>query len=136
MAGRPSELFDVAMADKQFAFEAYEFLHHALAYTQRMLGHCAETVPPGGEAQPQHVSGQELLEGVRRFAIEQFGMMASVVFHEWGLRGTGDFGVMVFRLIDAGLWHKSPTDSIDDFVDLYDFEEEFVHRFRIELEAA
>ena len=136
MSGRRSDLIDLARADERYAVEAYEFLCHSLAYTQRMLGKRRPSGAEGAESKDQgyHVTGQDLLEGVRRFALEQFGMMSCVVFRLWGVRSTGDFGRMVYNLIDAGLWHKSPTDRLEDFERLYDFEQAFVHDYRIDCE--
>ncbi|QDU61166.1 hypothetical protein Pan216_20200 [Planctomycetes bacterium Pan216] len=134
MSGRRSELVDIAQQDDRYAVEAYEFLCHALAYTQRMLGKVSR--PAGEAAEPEtqsnHVSGQQLLEGVRHYALEQFGMMAPVVFRLWGIQNTRDFGAMVYTLIEAGHWHKSDDDRLEDFDDLYDFDEVFVREYKIE----
>lgn len=126
------ELEEVARQDFRYAFEAYEFLCHALAYTQKTLGRLSDTDADEDGTNPScHVSGQELLMGIRDFAAEQFGMMSATVFRTWGIRGTGDFGQMVYNLIDAGLWHCSDDDSIEDFHDLYDFDEVFVREYEI-----
>lgn len=130
MGNASSELIKVALTDERYAVEAYEFLTHALTYTQKLLGR----TPPKDAKEPvegMHVSGPELLEGIRQFGLQQFGMMAYVVFRMWGVRHTSDFGAMVYRLIDAGLWHKSPGDRLEDFDDLYDFEREFVRNFEM-----
>lgn len=134
MSGSRSELVEVASTDERYAFEAYEFLCHALAFTQEQAGRPAVPNSEHGEAGVHHVTGQELLEGIRQFGIEQFGMMTPVVFRTWGVHATDDFGAMVYRLIDAGLWHKSPTDRLEDFEGLYDFDKVFVDDFRIEWE--
>lgn len=132
MSGTRSELAEIASTDEKYALEAYEFLCHALAHTQEMLGREPAIDPKTGEPRIRHVTGQELLEGIREFALVQFGMMAGVVFRLWGVRSTGDFGAMVYRLIDAGLWHKSPTDRLEDFEDLYDFDKAFVQEYKLE----
>lgn len=135
MSGSRSDLVDLARTDTRYALEAYEFLCHALAYTQKSEGkgrRPAKAPEAEGEIVGHHVTGQQLLEGVRRFASDQFGMMAPVVFKLWGVHTTADFGAMVYKLIDAGLWHKSPTDNIGDFTGLYDFEDAFVRDFKIE----
>ena len=134
--GHNSELLELARSDDRFACEAYEFLGFALAYTQKQLG---KAPLPSGEKgehdmKTYHVTGQQLLEGIREFALQQFGMMAPVVFRLWGVQRTSDFGEMVYRLIDAGLWHKSPDDRLGDFEDLYDFDEVFVRDFKFDEE--
>lgn len=135
MHDRRNALVEVSRTDDRFALEAYEFLCHALAYTHQMLGIAESTSSDKGleERAICHVSGQQLLEGVRRFALDQFGMMAYTVFRLWGLHSTSDIGEMVFRLIDAGLWRKSDGDRREDFDGLYDFAHEFVSQYRIVL---
>ena len=72
-----------------------------------------------------HVTGQELCQGIRRLGLDQFGLMTPVAFRCWGLKGTVDFGNMVYRMIESGLWHKSDSDSLDDFKDQFDFDQAF-----------
>ena len=130
MSTRRADLMELARADERYALEAYEFLCHALAFTQKTLG--KTRAAKGADDQACHVRGQDLLDGIRQFAIEQFGMMACVVFRVWGVESTSDFGKMVYTLIDAGLWHKSPEDRLEDFDDYYDFEKVFIKNYRIE----
>lgn len=129
-----AELVEIASTDERYAFEAYEFLCHALAYTQEMMERPAAVDPESGDAVIHHVTGRELLEGVRLFGLEQFGMMAGVVFKLWGIQSTSDFGAMVYRLIDAGLWHKSATDRLEDFDNVYNFEQVFVREYKLQWE--
>lgn len=133
MPDKRRELLDIATNDSKYAFEAYEFLHQALAFTQQRLNRVADE--SNQSAPPPHVSGQELLLGIRDFAKDQFGMMAATVFRIWGITQTDDFGAMVYRLIDAGVWKRSDSDSIDDFHALFDFDEAFVHNFKMELDT-
>lgn len=77
------------------------------------------------EENSRHVSGQQLCEGLRMYAIEQWGMMAGTVLQRWNLRGTIDFGRIVFALVDGGLMHKTERDRLDDFRDIYDFDRAF-----------
>src|SRR5262245_40509624 len=78
---------------------AYDFVFSALRRTQQRLGRSQAHGPDDERA---HISGQELLEGIREFALERFGLMARTVFHCWGVHGTDDFGRMVFELIERG----------------------------------
>jgi uncharacterized repeat protein (TIGR04138 family) len=73
----------------------------------------------------RHVSGQELLGGIRQFALEQFGPMAQTVFEDWGVRNCQDFGEIVFNMVEIGLLAKRDTDSREDFLAGYDFQEAF-----------
>ena len=83
----------------------------------------------------RHVGGKELLQGIAELAAEQFGPMAPTVFIRWGVRETGDFGEIVFNLIDAGLLSRRPQDSRLDFAGAYDFENEFREKFMERLDA-
>jgi uncharacterized repeat protein (TIGR04138 family) len=83
-----------------------------------------DVVSPRGRHN-QHVTGQELLEGVRRYSIEQFGCLARPVLESWGIRRTDDFGEMVFNLVNQDLMGKQESDSKEDFHEVYDFAEVF-----------
>ena len=91
----------------------------ALDYTMSRLGRDALT------GEERHVGGRELLGGIQEYAADQFGPMAALVFDRWGVRRSGDFGEIVFNLIDAELLSRRPTDSRLDFVDGLDFRETF-----------
>lgn len=108
----------VLARDGRYHRDAYAFVREALDYTQKRIGRAN-----GGKL--RHVTGQELLEGIREFALEQFGPMALTVFEEWGIRRCSDFGEIVFNLIEAGVLSKTEKDSRADFAEGYDFEEAF-----------
>jgi len=101
--------------DNRYKPDSYEFLMQALQFTQEKL------------AKDGHLTGRELLEGIRKFALEQYGPMAKVVLAHWGITKTGDFGNIVFNMIDKKLLSKTETDSIEDFKDVFDFEVAFKH---------
>ena len=63
----------------------------------------------------QHVSGQQVLEGLRLHALEQYGPMALTVLNTWGIHQSIDVGNIVYNLIAAGFFGKSDNDSLDDF---------------------
>jgi uncharacterized repeat protein (TIGR04138 family) len=74
---------------------------------------------------PRHVSGQELLAGIREFALAEFGPMAKTVLNSWGITRTEDFGEIVFNMVEIGLLGRTDKDSREDFANGYDFEEAF-----------
>lgn len=112
---RPEDLLrDLVARDPRYRPDAYRFVFEALDYTLKSLGRKAG-----------HVSGRELLEGIRDCALEQFGGLAGLVFDQWGVRATQDFGEMVFNLVEAGLMGKTETDSREDFRNVYDFRDVF-----------
>jgi len=127
--------------DDRYAFDAYVFVFEALNYAQKKLGmgrDCpSEPAASCGEededAPERHVTGQELCEAIRLFAVEQYGYMAKTVLGSWGVRRTGDFGEIVFNLIRIGQMRKTPTDCREDFEDVYDFDVAFRKEFRIRI---
>ncbi len=78
----------------------------------------------------RHVTGQELCEAVRRFALEQYGYMARMVLANWGIHATADVGELVFNLIRIRQMRKTPHDRREDFHDVYDFKTAFQEDFR------
>lgn len=125
------KLDEIVRRDPRYALEAYEFVGDALEHTQRLLGR----VPPkeGAGERDVHVSGAQLLEGVRDLALREFGLMARTVFRAWGINHTADVGEIVFNLIDAKLMKKTAEDSLDDFRDVYDLDQVLVRDYRIEV---
>ena len=77
----------------------------------------------------RHVTGPELLDGVRQHALKEFGPMVITVFDSWGIQSCEDIGHMVFNLIGVGVFGKTEEDSIKDFKNVYDFKEAFVRPF-------
>jgi uncharacterized repeat protein (TIGR04138 family) len=118
----------VRRRDRRFSRHAYYFVLDALDYTMTHLGREQLT------GEERHVGGRELLAGIKEYASEQYGPMAALVFERWGIRRSGDFGEIVFNLIDAELLSRRPTDSRLDFVDGIDFRETFAQKHRESLE--
>jgi uncharacterized repeat protein (TIGR04138 family) len=132
-----SELAEVVRKDPRYAYEAYEFVFEALKHTQKLLGR--QPVESGAESasapeQHQHVTGPELLQGVRDLALQEFGLMARTVFRLWGIHKTDDFGEIVFNLVESDLMKRTSDDSRADFRDVYDLDQALVKDFRIQLD--
>jgi uncharacterized repeat protein (TIGR04138 family) len=104
--------------DSRYTRDAYLFVREALDYTQKVVG--KET-----RGAIRHVSGQELLDGIRRFALNQFGPMVVTVFEEWGVHNCRDFGEIVFNMVESSLLAKTEKDTRTDFQNGYDFTEAF-----------
>jgi len=122
--------------DTRYHFDAYVFVFEALRHAQEKLGMGTEfideeTVDP--DEPERHVSGQELCEAMRVYAHEQYGYMAKSVLNHWGICSTGDFGEIVFNLIEIEQMRKTPQDRREDFEDVYDFDEGFQDNFRFSL---
>ncbi len=101
---------EIRSKDNRYNPDAYEFVMQSLWFTQKKL------------KQAGHVNGRQLLEGIRKLAIQQYGPLAKTVFGHWGVKTTNDFGEIVFNMIDAGLMRKTETDKKADFDNVYDFD--------------
>jgi uncharacterized repeat protein (TIGR04138 family) len=117
-------VLEIRRRDRRYARNAYYFVLDALDHTMVVLGRQAKS------GEERHVGGRELLDGIKEIAATEFGPMAPEVFRQWGIRETGDFGEIVFNLIDGGLLSRRPQDSRLDFADGFDFEETFAAKFR------
>jgi len=118
----------LADSDGRYDVQALHFLFEALAYSQELFSKDTDSE----EEEARHVTGQELCEGIRLLALEQFGFMAKAVFEGWGIYRTADFGEMVYLLIQNKLMAKRDSDSIEDFHGVYDFETAFEDAFESE----
>lgn len=103
----------------QYKLEAYHFLLAALHHTVAKF------------TKPRHVSGEELLCGIRDYALEQYGPLARTVLNYWGIHETLDFGKIVFALVEAGILRKQSEDKLDDFDKVFDFKEAFDKGYKI-----
>ncbi len=112
----------ICARDRRYAPEAYLFLHDGLMRTLQQIQE--------KETKPRQITGAELSDGLRTYALEQFGPMTLTVLDRWGIRTTRDFGEIVFALLAAGLLGKTAEDKIEDFDTLYDFDQAFRAPFR------
>ena len=111
-------LEQILAKDPRFSRDAYLFVRDALDFTQKLIG-------KESRGTIRHVSGQELLDGLRQFALQQFGPMAVTVFEEWGVCNSRDFGEIVFNMVEIDLLAKTENDNRDDFNHGYDFTDAF-----------
>ena len=124
-------LDQILATDSRFHRDAYLFMREALDFTQKIVGR--ENL-----GKVRHVTGQELLGGLRQYALQQFGPMAVTVFEEWGIRNCKDFGEIVFNMVEIGLLARTEKDTRDDFQNGYDFTDAFrkpfwpEHKFKME----
>lgn len=116
--------------------EAYRFVDQALRHTQRQLRRIPEAPDVEFDEESAHISGIELLEGIRDLALREFGLMTIPVFRQWGVRTTDDFGRIVFDFIEKGAMRKTDRDQLSDFSGVYDFEEVFDRAYSIDLSRA
>ena len=128
--------------DRRYKVDAYIFVFEALNYAQKVLGMGAQRSPEEEEPEPRgtaatdrraerHLTGQQLCEAIRQYALEQYGYMAKCVLNSWGVHRTSDFGNIVFNLIDIKQMKKTRHDRREDFDDVFDFDLGLVQEFRI-----
>jgi len=121
-AEKTESILQIVRKDGRYSAQAYYFIFDALDFTiQRMR-------------KVRHVTGKELLEGIRAYATENFGFLARTVLAEWGITATRDFGEIVFNLVEAGLLSRTDKDTIEEFADVFNFAEAFEDEFRRSLE--
>ena len=114
----------MALEDGRYSPEAFRFLFESLNHAIELAG------KENAEGTERHVSGQEVLAGMRGYAREIFGPLAAQVWRFWGVNETLDWGRIVFLLVEAKLLNRQESDTIDDFRDGFDFDEVFVHQYR------
>ncbi|RLS53019.1 MAG: hypothetical protein DWH91_15305 [Planctomycetota bacterium] len=112
--------------------DAYRFVFDGLQFTQERLKRTSH----GPEDESAHISGPELLDGVRELGLKKFGMLARTVFRSWGVKSTDDFGRIVFELIDCGEMRKTDRDQLTDFFSVFDFDQALVRDYVIDTSPA
>ena len=119
----------IVKEDDRYTKEAYGFLKEALDFTmdkeRKRKGKIVSKTQ-------RHVTGQELLEGAREYALDQFGPLAYTVLTSWGLNRCEDIGETVFNLIEYGVFNKNEDDTKEDFTSIYEFKDAFLKPFKPE----
>lgn len=118
-----AEALDVILAqDPRYDREAYIFLRDALDFTIKQQ-------KKNKEEPTRHVTPEQLLDGVRNYALKEFGPMVPTVFDYWRISHCQDVGEIVFNLIRSGVFGKTDSDSIEQFKKGYSFHAAFVEPF-------
>ena len=107
----------ICKEDSRFDQAAYFFAQKALEHTPKPVKNA-------------HCSAAELLEGIRKYALSEYGPMALFVLKSWGITSCEDWGEVVFNLVECGLWHKTNEDELKHFQEGYDFAEAFSTPFK------
>jgi uncharacterized repeat protein (TIGR04138 family) len=126
MSEKIHPIIELLQQDLRYHIEAYQFVREALAYAQETL-----KMPAQGAEGEHHITGQQLCEAIRQYAVEQYGYMALTVLNNWGVHRTGDFGEIVYNLIRIKHMKKSESDRREDFDDVYVFETAFEPVFEL-----
>lgn len=117
-------LDQIVAEDSRFDKDAYLFIREALDHTIKSLK------KERSKQETRHVSGRELLDGIRQFALKEYGPMTVTVLGSWGVKRCEDFGEIVFNLVEKGILGKTEQDRREDFQNGYSFEEAFVLPFK------
>ena len=103
----------IRLRESRYDERAYLFVLSALEFCQQRL------------PERRHITGRELSLACRDLALERFGVMSRLVLESWGVKATSDIGDVVFALVDLGLLMSQPTDTREEFADVYDFDRAF-----------
>jgi uncharacterized repeat protein (TIGR04138 family) len=124
-------LAELLRRDKRFHLDAYVFVFDALRFAQEHLGLGGAAVPTDETVtdEERHITGQQLCEAIRMYAVKQYGGLAKNVLNHWGIQSTNDFGEIVFNLIEIGQMRKTDSDRREDFDQVFDFNEAFRDTF-------
>src|SRR5688572_19043479 len=114
---RPEKSLEQVVAEVGlYPMAAYEFVEQGLSYTVSRI-HGKEKKPDSS----RHVSGRDLCEGLRDYALNRWGLLAPTVLARWNVRRTIDFGRIVFAMVESHWMSKTDEDTIEDFRDVFDF---------------
>lgn len=95
----------------EYTEEAYEFMRVALDSAVERF--CKNDKSP-------HLSAKELYLGACAYALDEYGPLAADVLSFWGLNSSGDFGNVVYNLIEVGIFGKQKGDTREQFDELPD----------------
>ena len=112
-------------AETPYPPEAFVFIREGLHVAAvRTHGPEPEMTNPALSSK-RHVTGQQLCEGLRDAAIHRWGLLAKTVLGNWNIHRSLDFGQIVYAMIENDLMQKTEGDSLEDFRDVFAFDEAF-----------
>jgi len=112
--------------DPRFDRQAYAFVRDGLEHAVKEL----KKRDASRAKLSRHVTGRELSHGLREYALEQYGPLAKTVLNAWGIQETINFGDIVYNLIEYNVFSKTESDSKEDFLEVFTFDEAFVAPFQ------
>ena len=129
-------IVELLQKDQRYHLEAYQFVREGLAYAQKVMKLPATKDGESENPQDHHLTGQQLCQAIKEYALEEYGFMAQTVLNSWGVYTTSDFGEIVYNLIRIREMRKSKSDRREDFDDQYNFEDAFQPRFEFSNDAS
>ncbi|MCX5760382.1 MAG: hypothetical protein NTW72_02560 [Gemmatimonadetes bacterium] len=109
LAFRDGVMDRIRVREPRFNEHAFLFVLSALEFAQTR------------QTERRHLTGRELAEACRDLALQRYGVLSRMVLEHWGVTTTAHFGDIVFALVDLGLLLAQPTDTLDDFIAVFDF---------------
>jgi uncharacterized repeat protein (TIGR04138 family) len=106
LAFRDGIMERIRLREQRFDERAYLFVLGALEFCQQRL------------PERRHIACRDL-------ALDRFGVMARMVLEHWGVRSSSDLGDVVFTLVELELLMSQSTDTRDEFVGVFDFDQAF-----------
>ena len=109
-----------AILDREQRFQpgAYFLIREALDFT-------VDRLSKESTAEKRHVSGPELLHGFRDYVLQEYGPMGATLLEDWGITKCRHVGEIVFLFIEHGVFGKQDSDTLEDFDEVFNFEEAF-----------
>lgn len=129
-------IVELLQKDQRYHLEAYQFVREGLAYAQKVMKMPPSQDEASENPQDHHLTGQQLCQAIKEYALEEYGFMAKTVLNSWGVFTTSDFGEIVYNLIRIREMRKSKTDKREDFDDQFEFEEAFQPKFELSKDAS
>jgi uncharacterized repeat protein (TIGR04138 family) len=117
LAFRDGIMDRIRLRESRYDERAYLFVLSALEFCQQRL------------PERRHITGRELSLACRDLALDRFGVMARIVLESWGVKSTADLGDVVFALVDLGLLMSQPTDTREEFAEVFDFDRAFEREY-------
>lgn len=117
LAFRDGIMDRIRLRESRYDERAYLFVLSALEFSQQRL------------PERRHISGRELSLACRDLALDRFGVMARIVLDSWGVKSTSDLGDVVFALVDLGLLMSQPTDTREEFAEVFAFDRAFEREY-------
>ena len=106
MSDETQKIVEGARRDGRFSPEAFFFVYQSLEFARHELdlGGSSDEAPPSSEEDPdretsRHITGQQLCEALRQFALRQFGYLVECVLNSWGITKPGDFRCLLYCLL-------------------------------------
>ncbi len=132
--GEAAEITHGSMSEDEVAVARW-MAHHEVDYPELQYRYLQQNLPPdilraleqvgGPERMNRHVTGQQLCWAIRDTALKRWGLMARSVLARWNIHSTEDVGTIIFALVENGWLQKQPSDTIEDFENIFNFHHAF-----------